>query len=527
MGMFDDLVPHNGVQAGPALQQPKQDKSALDWVGDTFGPNGNLRGSSIGGAMQGAADLGVGGVQLLANALGFGDSVNKKIAEKEQEYQAARTSAGRDGFDAARMAGNVAMTAPIGGGAGVVRGAMQGAALGALNPVTNGGDSFWSDKLKESGTGALGGAIAAPIAGAIGRVISPKASMNQDVKLLQSEGVKLTPGQAGGGWLNNLEEKLQSVPVIGDAITAARGRGNESFNIAALNRAVNPVGGVATESGSAGTLAARKFLGDKYDALLPNMAADLTDQGFVGKVAALRGGVQGLPAQEAKYFDDVISRELDGRIAPNGVLSAQNLKDAMSGISSEAKSLGSSSDAYQRKLGDALKQLHAELRTHVSASNPQYADELAAIDKGYANFKRVQRAGASVGAEGGESSPAQLYSAVKAMDQSKDKARFAEDGALLQDLAGAGKRVMGEKVRNSGSPERLLLGGGLGAMLTGSINPLIPMSVLAGSGAYIPQVQNAIVNSMTKRPEGAQAIANHLRSLSPFVGASVALNRGN
>ena len=49
-------------------------------------------------------------------------------------------------------------------------------AMAALNPVTNGGENFWSDKGQEVMSGAVGGGVMAPIAGALGRIISPNAS---------------------------------------------------------------------------------------------------------------------------------------------------------------------------------------------------------------------------------------------------------------------------------------------------------------------------------------------------------------
>ena len=83
------------------------------------------------------------------------------------------------------MAGNVAMTLPL----GVlehrlkVHQWLQGIGTGLLkvgqwlhNPVTNGGENFWSDKGQEVMSGAVGGGVMAPVAGALGRIISPNAS---------------------------------------------------------------------------------------------------------------------------------------------------------------------------------------------------------------------------------------------------------------------------------------------------------------------------------------------------------------
>lgn len=540
MGAFDDLVPQKGgafADLVPA-KEPKKEKSIGNWLADTFGPNGNLRGSAIGGAMQGAADLGVGALQLAANAVGMGDGINKKIAEKEKEYQDARASAGRDGFDAARMAGNVAMTLPLGGigapaqgasmAARIGTGALQGGAMAALNPVTS-GDSYWTDKGKDVAAGAAGGAVLAPVAGALGRIISPNASKNADIKLLQQEGVSLTPGQALGGAWNSAEQKLSSLPVVGSMIEKARSKGVEDFNKAALNRALKPIGEAADETGNAGIAAAKEAFSKAYDDVIPKLKLDATEPSLVGRLANLRSMVQSLPEREAKAFDAVIAREIDGRIAPNGVLSGQNLKDALAAIRDQGKKFSISPDAYQSDLGQAFKQLHKELLDEMMAKNGALGQQLKKVDTGYANFKRAERAASSVGNAGGDFTPAQLFNATKALDRSKDKSAFARGQALMQDLAGAGKRVMGNTVPDSGTAGRMLLSGGaiggLAAMASGDggVSPGAVTAAAIPLALYNPAVRNALVTAITKRPDMAGDVANALRQYLPIAGGSLAL----
>lgn len=182
MGMFDDLVPAQSAQ-------PKQEKGALDWIADTFGPNGNLRGSAIGGVMQGMADPVVGAVQTVANLPGvkglFGDLVNNAVKLKDAEYEAAMAEAGRGGVDAARLVGNVASPVNLVAAAKVPlaattmgrigQGAALGGASGAMEPITN-TENFWPEKLKQVGAGTIGGAVATPILGKIGDKLARKSS---------------------------------------------------------------------------------------------------------------------------------------------------------------------------------------------------------------------------------------------------------------------------------------------------------------------------------------------------------------
>src|SRR5687767_2342002 len=136
-------------KADPKIGRPEELSFAEKWLAPALerfsetvpgsalrAGNGNLRGSAIGGAMMGAADPGVAAVQMAANAIGHGDAANKRIQEVEGQYQDARKGAGRDGIDLARVAGNVAITAPIGAGATtILRGAAVGGASGLLDPI--------------------------------------------------------------------------------------------------------------------------------------------------------------------------------------------------------------------------------------------------------------------------------------------------------------------------------------------------------------------------------------------------------
>lgn len=479
---------------------------------------GNMRGSAVGRLMMGAADPGVAIAQLAANAVGAGGAVNKAIADTEAKYQEARREAGSEGFDPLRMVGSAAMTAPVGFagkaattlGGMALKGAAQGAVSGALNPVT-GGEDFWGDKAEQIGMGTVGGAIAAPVIGGIARVVSPKASLDPDLALLKREGVRPTVGQALGGVANSVEEKLQSVPILGDAIRMARARASDDLRAAAFDRSAKPVGeSVRGLDGNEAVGELSKRIGKAYDEVLPKMGVNVLDDGFVARMSNLREMVKTLPAEEARQFDAIIAREIDGRLAKNGVLSGQNLKSAWMSLRDTAQRYSNSPDAYQKQLGQAVKQAFEELKDHVTASNSAVnVSALKNADLAWANFKRVQRAAGSLGADEGNFTPAQLQSAVKALDRSKDKARFAEGDALMQDLSAVGKKRLSGKVPDSGTAGRVAMGAG--ALASGALNPAIPAGLLAGAAAYSPQVQNALVYLLKERPQAAPEIANAIR----------------
>ena len=135
--------------------------------------------------------------------------------------------------------------------------------------------------------------------------------------------------------------------------------------------------------------------------------------------------------------------------------------------------------------------MDAELRGLIERSNPQYAKELSAINEAYRIMKTAQKASSSVAADDGVFTAAQLHNAVKVGDKSKDKQAFTEGTAYLQDLSGAGKRVLANQYPDSGTAGRIALGAG--GLASGMASPAIPLSLIAGSGAYIPAIQNYLL----------------------------------
>ena len=401
------------------------------------------------------------------------------------------------------IAGNVAMLAPTAliPGANTVTGA---ATIGAVsNARITPGDL--KERTKAAAMGGIGGAAGAKASQLFSK--AAPAAVSPNVRTLTDEGIVLTPGQNAGGVIKAMEDKATSIPIVGDVINAARKRGLTEFNAAAIERAKLPgmqVDGVGT--GAVQDL--RQGLGQAYDDVLSRSSANALETDFVNKMASLRSMVSSLPAKEQKAFDAIIEREIGGRMAPNGMVNAENLQAVKSGLGTEAQNFATSTDAYQRQLGQALKQADQEFRDLVTRANPQNATELAAIDKAYANFKRIQRAAAGVGTEDGVFTPAQLLSAAKAMDRTKDKRAFSEGTALLQDLAAAGKEVMPSKVPDSGTAGRLL---------SNITTPNGLLSTLLGAGAALPlsavysKTGSKVINSAVNK--GAIPARNALQRL--------------
>ena len=497
-----------------------------------------------------------GGAQLLTNLLPsgvvkVGNSVNNWLAENtglvgrlpeggvdqqvrqdEIAYQASRKAAGESGFDGYRVIGNVfnpanfalgsrlPAAASLAGRVGV--GALGGAASGALNPVVGDGN-FASDKATQIGAGAAFGWLVPAVTGGISRVISPNASTNANLQLLRAEGVRPTIGQTLGGFYNRAEEKATSIPIMGDMISRARTGAQREFNAAAINRATAPVGARTAGAGQGAVQEAGDLVGDAYTAARNAMGAFQIDQRGTQEINRIRTMAQNLPPTQRRTFENAL-QSVQTDISPNGTIQASVFKRIDSKLGQDAAQFSGAQDPYSQQLGTALSELRNSIAASGRRANPQADQLFTSADRAYANLVRVEGAAKKALNTEGVFTPGQLNAAIREADSSVRKRAVGRGTALMQDLGNAGQTVLGNKVPNSATADRLMLGaGGLGA---GLLNPAVPMGLLAGGAMYTGPMQRLLTGSVAARPQSAQAIANALRQASPtFIpgGAQVGL----
>ncbi len=456
--------------------------------------------------------------------------VDQQTREREASYQQRRQAAGQDGVDWLRLAGNVVNPVNLaagGMGAGattmagkIAAGGALGGATSALQPVTE-GDDFAADKAKQMGLGTLAGGAAPMVAAGLGRIISPKASVNPDVQMLRQAGVQPTIGQTLGGRMNALEEKATSLPIMGDAISVARQRSLDQFNRAAINRAVEPIGGKVDEVGQAGVSKAGDALSDAYETAKKAVKSVKFDQQFAQDFGQLRQMSRSLTPPMRQRFDTEVKNVFGSRLSPAKAMLGDTFKKVDSELGQKAAKFSGSSVASEQELGDALKQMQALLRDQAMRSNPQAAKLMREADEGWANLVRVEGAATRAKNADGVFTPGQLNMAVQSADRSVRKRAVARGDALMQDLASAGQNVIGNKVPNSFTTDRALVaGGGLGAYF---VDPLIPAGLVSGAAAYTPWVQSLLRGSVAARPSLAQPVAGMLNDASPMLGPAAGL----
>lgn len=453
--------------------------------------------------------------------------VDGLIKQQEADYQSRRAASGESGFDGYRTIGNVAspinlavaskipVAATLAGRVG--SGVLGGGASATLNPITEG--DFWSGKGKQVATGAAFGGVMPLVTGGIARVISPNASKDTGLALLKSEGVKPTIGQTLGGWANTVEEKAQSLPIVGDAITAARNRARDQFNTAAINRATSPIGVKSTGSGASAVAEAGDAIGAVYDKAKSQMGGFKIDSQANAELSQLQSlAARGLEGKERKavqsYFKDYLTK-------PS--LTAQSFKELDSKLNADIARFNGG-DAYQKKVGEALMEVQRIVTDNAKRANPAAAELFKKADTAWANLVRVEGASVAAKGTGGVFTPGQLLTAVRGADKSVRDRATARGTALMQDLANAGQSALGNKVPNSGTADRLMLGAaGIGA---GFANPAIPLGLLAGASAYTPWAQSLLRGAVSNRYDFAEPTAQAFRKAAPMLipgGAQVGL----
>lgn len=497
--------------------------------------------SFLAGVGRGVQETALGAQQLLghgAQAVGLNNvgnwlvnDANQGLTRGAQEvapYSAAHPIA----TGAGNMAGSIAATAPLGALAPVARtlpgmaavGAGLGAATGALSPVDPNSADFAGDKMQQIGLGALTGGALSPAAGALGRAISPNIS--PEVQTLMDRGVTPTPGQILGGGFARTEDKLTSLPVLGDMIKNAQQRAVGQFNVAAYNEALAPIG--KTFSGSAGQEGidqVGKTIGQAYDSVLPQMQMKVDPQ-FQADVTNLGQMANSLPDSQQKTFMNVLKTQIFDKLGPQGNMDGQTLKGVQSELARTSSGYLKDPSFDNRQLGAAVSALRDAVDSNLARVNPpDLADQLASANQAWANFVRLRSAAASSGAmnNGGVFTGAQLQSAVRGADKSVGKGATATGNALMQDLSGAGQAVLGSKYPDSGTVGRglmsLLAPGSVAAGLATA--PTSTLATLGGIGlGSLPYTQTGgklAAALLTARPQFAQPVGKAVTGLGRLI----------
>jgi hypothetical protein len=405
-------------------------------------------------------------------------------------------------------------------GSNILKGAVGGGAMSATEPVTSG--DYASEKEKQIAIGMGSGGVAGGVIGKAGAVIKPR--IDAAVQALADEGVRLTPGQIMGGVVKRLEDALQSYPIVGSLIRNSRERSLNDFQVAAANRALEPIGEKVTGKVATGPELVEHVnskIGAVFNRVLPQTTLAM-DNGLAQDVKSIIADASGwLPTQELNQLQNIIRAQVMGKISTSGGQApgelVQTMTSRLGGLAKDYRTGMGGED--KRMLGEYLSQAKGAVEDAIIRQNPHVAGELKQAKKAWSLYKRVEDAAARQGGEVGQFSPAQLEMAAK-----KGVTQFtkAKGGAPLQDLATAAKKVLPSKVPDSGTPERTFALG-LGGYMAHAAQPSTLAVPAAIAALYNPVGEKVLRAALMSRPKGAQALRDFIDRNSQEAAGRIAL----
>lgn len=446
------------------------------------------------GALGSGAKHGTGNVLRGLAELGLTDTEQMAVKSQGgfQNFPAPGYAATKAKHPYATGFGESAPYLAAGIGASMIPGA-QGFAPGIATQAAAGGlvgaamPGSGRERAERAGLDALVGGAGGAVAGGLG-VLAQRA-MRPEVNMMREAGVVPTVGQTLGGYASRAEEKLASLPLVGDFIQHARQRARNEFNVGGINRALAPTGETVAEAGHPGIGAAQQAVSRAYDAaenlapggirLEPTARAD---------IAQLRLGLRGAPEPDQRAFERFYSQIFQRKLGGAAGFEVNNFRELDQLVGKEIREAGS------EKLKSAFMEFQDILRKQAEAANPAYAAADLTARETAARLMRVEHAANAAALQGGVFTPGQLVRGAKAMDTTSRRRASSSGNALMQDYATAGQSVLGDIVPDSGSPARLWLtagatGGLGGAAGAGVLDPtyLAALAALAGGSTRAAQ----------------------------------------
>ncbi|WP_396189589.1 hypothetical protein [Flavobacterium sp.] len=395
----------------------------------------------------------------------------------------------------AGLVGDVGIGAAMGGlyGAGTAKEMQDVPSQAFINSLFGGG-----------GTAALS---------TLGRGLAP--NVRPEAAALREQGIPLTPGSAFGGAIQKVEQSAESMPIIGSIVTGAREKQFEQFNTAAYNKVlknINPTLKIgANVAGRDAYNFVESTIRNEYTRIAPQLRVAYSprvEKSFDAVVSRYAKGK--LPTPLAKEFETYVNG-LKADFSANQVIDGRRAQAIKEDLGNMAQAY-SSAQGSERLLSNAYRDLQSLYMNLMRNQNPAYAKELTKVDSAFKDFVRVQTAMAKTRGEEAIFTPSQLEQAVRQSDKSVRKGAFARGNAPMQELAQRGVSVLGQKVPDSGTASR----GMVGALLTGGATYVDPtIGALTGlmSAPYYKYGEKMM---FAPRPESFTEAVQRARTAVPY-----------
>jgi len=440
--------------------------------------------------------------QLATEPFGGSQALRQYVQEREQRMQELPLTGRLAGVALSPATAMLATRVPQAvsaipavGQSRLLQYAATGAAAAGMTPATS-EDQFAREKAIQATTGAVLGPVVDVLAAPLARLGTPSA--RPELETLQRAGVdvtRLSPGQQLGGVAKRAEESIKSVPIAGELVRRAEQRGFEEFNRGLVDNVIKQVNPQATLPKAVSTRGAIEFAGKELSkaysrALAPikitpsaQMYMDISD-------VVVRYGSQ-LGEENAALLNKLVMNRVTDLIPENKVLAGGTAKRIDSDLGALERKYTKSMTAQEQTIGEALGEIKQIIRQEIASQDP--TGKVRQLNTVFSDFLRLEKAAAGSRAPGGIFSPEQLVSATRTLDETRRKGGFARGQARMQQVAEAGREVLGTRVPDSGTPERIgttlallgLGGAGLGAYEP-SLSPYIVPGLLTAAAYTRP-----------------------------------------
>lgn len=414
--------------------------------------------------------------------------------------------------------------------------AATGAGLGFVQPSESTGET-----IGDTVGGGIAGALIPGAAAGAGKLIEGLAT--PEARRLIAQGVKPSIGQMLGGAIGRTEQSMTSLPLTGDIIQAARNQGIDTFNRAATNKVMEPIGARLPEGSSpiARLLTTdRANLQQRVPTGQPSMAyaAGKTSDAFNGALANTQGVfdsqlgrdlasiINNAPASARGELTDAIQNGvLDKFASSNGQLDGQAFNNLRSDLAKAAAKYRQSESSSNRVVGNQLGAVLDSLDSMFARNNGQ--DALNALQDARTAYRGTMALKDATNAAGrtreGVFTPGEFLGAVKKNDASKGKAAFSRGQAFLQDFGNDAQSALGNTIGNSFTFDRLAHGTVPGWMSAPIAAPLAIPNLPGVRGAL--QLMLAPTSSPELRAKLAALIGRPAQQYIPVVTNGALLGR--
>ncbi len=377
------------------------------------------------------------------------------------------TTAGAIGNFIGETAAITPLTLGVGAGLGAVGKAGSVAARYFGNPITRGmAEGAVQGSISAGPDNRLGGAA---IGGAVGGVL-PAAGMaigtaarglkrTPEAQMLLNRGVSLTPGQMNPtGFVNQIEESIQSVPLVGSAIRSARENAQGQFqrtaiqegSMAPLSNATNTISGQLDEAYKSFGPAYTPGKGFPVGAKIVNTGPDVTlDDAFAKLAKKPRAGlVPGERINESRVLRDQLNEVVQAARRKGGMTSddllsfRSTLRSAKRNFSGPGAKESAMRDLYDEAESAVTKALDSQLP-------PDAMSAVRAADAKYGTYKTLESAVAKARDRPQGFTGTMLSQAIK---ESTPESLYARGGGgPLRNLAGVASNVFEVRAPSTGS----------------------------------------------------------------------------